>query len=80
MLFDANNQETYQKINQTFGNYMHPECRVKSEQQKHVILRPVSLSGEPVMQSGFSPVIQSGEQVMSVVSSGVPVLQSGCYI
>jgi len=81
MLFDANNQETYQKINQTFGNYMHPECRVKSEQQKHVILRPVSLSGEPVIHSG-SPIIQSGGEPIVVESSGKPVMQSGyppCY-
>ena len=76
MLFDVNNQETYQKINQTFGNYMHPECRFKSEQQKHVILRPVSISGEPVVRSGFSPVIRSGGEPMVTMSGLEPVVQS----
>jgi len=77
MLFDANKQETYQKINQTFGNFTHPECRPKSEQQKHVILRPVSLSVEPVIQSGFSPIIQSGLEPIVVECSGEPVVRSG---
>ena len=81
MLFDITNNEIYEKINEIFGNYMHPECRLKSEQQKHVILRPVSLSGEPVIQSGF-PIIQSGGEPIIVQSSGEPVVQSGysrCY-
>lgn len=81
MLFDANNQEIYQKISQAFGNYSHPECRPKSEQQKHVILRPVSSSGESVMQSGF-PIICSGGEPILVQTSGKPVVQSGyspCY-
>lgn len=78
LLFDVTDPETYQKINQTFGNYTHPECKLKGEQQKHIILRPVSLSGEPVIQSGFSPVIQSGGEPIVVQSSGEPVVQSGC--
>lgn len=80
ILFDASKPEIKQKIKSLFGDIMHPECRLKNEQPKRVTLKPVSYSGEPIFQSGFSPVIQSGEQVMSVGSSGVPVLQSGCYI
>jgi len=77
ILFDASKQEIYQKINQTFGNYTCPECRPKSKQQKHVILRPVSLSVEPVIQSGFSPIIQSGLEPIVVECSGEPVVRSG---
>ena len=76
MLFDANKQEIYQKINQTFGNYTHPECKSKSEQQEHVILRPVSISGEPVVRSGFSPIILSGGEPMVTMSGLEPVVQS----
>ena len=78
MLCDANNQERTKKISKTFGNYIHPECRLKVEQQKHVILRPVSCSGEPVLQSGFSQIIQSGGEPIVVQTSGEPVVQSGC--
>ena len=76
--FDATNKEINQKISKTFGNYMHPECKTKSEQPKHVTLRPVSFSGEPVVQPGFSPTIQSGGETKVAESSGGPVLQSGC--
>jgi len=77
IFFDASEPEIKQKIKSLFGNYMHPECRPKSEQQKHVILRPVSLSGEPVIQSGFSPIIQSGGEPIVVECSGEPVVRSG---
>ena len=56
---------------------MHPECRIKSEKQKHIILRPLSISGEPVLQSGFSPIIRSGGEPMIVLSGLESVVQSG---
>ncbi len=83
MLFDITNNGIYEKINEIFGNYMHCEC-IKNKQQRHVILRPVSCSGEPIVQSGFSPTIQSGGEIMIAkpiaepnVQSGYPILQSG---
>ena len=77
MLFDITNQETNQKLSKIFGNYMHSECKTKSEQVRHVTLRPVLFSGEPVVQSGFSPIIQSVGETKVAESSGGPVLQSG---
>jgi len=75
--FDATDQEINQKISNALRNDMNPECRIKSEKQKHIILRPLSISGEPVLQSGFSPVIRSGGESMVVMSGLEPVVQSG---
>ena len=41
----------------------------RSEQQKHVTLIPISISGGPVIKSGFSPIVQSGNEVKVVGSS-----------
>jgi len=60
-----------------FENYMHSGCRPKNEQPKCVTLIPVLYSGEPVIQSGFSQVIQSGGEPMIVMSGLEPVVQSG---
>jgi len=83
MLFDINNKEYYKKINEIFGNYMHFEC-IKKKQQKDAISRPILSSGEPIIQSGFSPTIQSSREIMMakpitepIVKSGYPILQSG---
>ena len=77
MLFDATEPEINQKIKSLFGNYVHSGCRLKNEQPKLVTLIPVSYSGEPVIQSGFSPVIRSGGEPMIVMSGLEPVVQSG---
>jgi len=77
VFFDATDPETHQKLSRIFGNYIHAEC-IKKKKQMFVTLHPVSFSGTPIMQSGFSPVIQSGE--VAVVSSGTPVMQSGFSI
>jgi len=75
--FDATDQEINQKISKALRNDMHPECRIESEQQKPIILRPLSISGEPVSQSGFSPIIRSGGESMIIMSGLKPVVQSG---
>ena len=76
MLFDVTNQETNQKLTKIFGNHMHPEC-IKKKKQIFVTLRPVSFSGKPVVQSGFSTVIRSGGEPMVIMSGLEPVVQSG---
>jgi len=38
----------------------------RSEQQKHVTLIPISISGGPIIKSGFSPIAQSGNEVKVV--------------
>ena len=77
MPFDATNPETNQKLTRIFGNYFHPEC-IKKKKQIFVTLHPVSYSGEPVVQSGFSPVIRSGGEPMTVMSGLEPsIIQSG---
>jgi len=55
---------------------MHPEC-IKNIQLERITLHLDSHSSEPIIQSGFSPIIQSGEKVKVVTSGGGPVLQSG---
>ncbi len=57
--FDASDPKINQKIKSLFGDCMHVECRLKNELPKRVTLHPVSYSGEPVFQSGFSPYYHS---------------------
>jgi DNA repair exonuclease SbcCD ATPase subunit len=76
-VYDATDQEINQKISNALRNDMHPKCRIKSEKQKNIILRPLSISGEPVLQSGFSHIIQSGGEPMIVLSGLEPVVQLG---
>ena len=77
MLFDVTNHETNKKLSKTFRNHMHSECKTKSEQMRHVTLSPVLFSGEPVVQSGCSPIIRSGGEPMVLTSGLEPVIQSG---
>jgi hypothetical protein len=81
MLFDITNKEIYEKIKGIFGNYIHHGC-IKNKQPIKLHLNP--LSGEPIIQSGFSPIIQSNIEKISVdpngghvVQSGSPIIQSG---
>jgi len=72
MFFNASEPEINKKIKSLFGNNIHAECRLKNEQSKRVILTPVSYSGGPILQSGFSPVIPSGgEPMVGNVGGGI---------
>ena len=65
-----------EKIQILSGNYAHTEC-IKKKKQIFFTLTPVSYSVEPVVQSGFSPIIRSGGEPMIVMSGLEPVVQSG---
>ena len=72
MLIDPSNPEIYNKLKSCFGNYTHADCILKNEQPKRVTLQPVSYSGEPILQSGFSPIIPSGgEPMVGNVGGGI---------
>jgi len=77
MFFDAADPDTHQKLDRSFGNDMHIECRSKFEQRNSTVLIPVSYSGEPILQSGFSRIIQSGRETIGGNPNIEPSMPSG---
>jgi len=71
------------QINQSkVGNDIHPEDNKNDKHRVFTVLSPAPSSGEPLIKSGFSPTVISGDEVKAIESSDEPVMQSGystCY-
>jgi hypothetical protein len=85
---DQRNQKTWNK-NDSFKKVSTPQTIFRKaklvgatdlkiiKQQKPVTLIPISISGGPVIKSGFSPIIRSGGEPMVIMSGLEPVVQPG---
>jgi hypothetical protein len=70
------NKETYEKSIDNIINNLK-SLNLKNKQQRTIILKPITCSGEPVIQSGFSSNIQYNKEDIMVKSDVDPVVQSG---